>query len=497
LAAHPNSIDFTKRSGFTYLPDNGFRGNLAYAHNAWTYEIFTLDVDNPTTITILDTVDFQTFCGDFEPGNDEQFWVIQYPENILKTVNVSSGETQFEADLPVPMAEGVWSSLSVHKTNGNFYAIATDGFESILYSVDKTTGSTQELYGLGLPAVISSAFDADGTFYLFEIETDSTYTLDLSTGNLTGLGPAGFDGNFAQGMAYDPVSDEIYLSAYEDLVGPQLRILNRISGEAILLGSLPGETAAFGFPGDIISIPSGIDFGDAPEVAGTLFSFPTTLANNGAAHNIDPNIFLGDKIDGEPDGQPDLNAKGDDNDLIYPSMGDDEDGVELPQAVYQGSETSINVTASVNGYLDVWMDFDLDYSWFNPAEHIFNQTPVLKGVNKLTFIIPPTAVKGQSFLRFRFRDYPLPLSFDGMANNGEVEDYVVEIKSNNVLGDFDYGDAPQGFAGYNYNTTLSSDGARHKLKEGVFLGTLVDAEPDGQPVVNSSGDDNDLYFQEK
>ena len=75
---------------------------------------------------------------------------------------------------------------------------------------------------------------------------------------------------------------------------------------------------------------SGLDFGDAPELGGMFFSFPTTLANGGAAHVIDPAIFLGNKIDGEPDGQPSIGADGDDNDLLYPSSGDDEDGVILP-----------------------------------------------------------------------------------------------------------------------------------------------------------------------
>jgi len=493
LAAPSSSKLHPMASGFAYFSDNGFRGNPAYGHNAWTYEIFSLDVDDPTTINILDTVDFQTFCGDFEPGNDQQFWLIQYPENILKTFNVVSGESQFQADLPVPLTDGVWSSLSVHKTTGDFYAIATNGFQSIIYSVDKSSGSTQQLFNLGLPAVISSAFDGSGTFYVFDIETDSTYTLDLSLGTVTGLGPAGFDGNYAQGMAYDPVGDAIYLSAYEDLVGPQLRKLNRQSGEALFLGNLPGETAAFSFPGMVNSIPEGLDFGDAPEVAGTLFSFPTTLANNGAAHVIHPDIFLGNKIDGEEDGQPDATAKGDDNDLLYPSMGDDEDGVELPQAFYQGVETSMNVTASVDGFLDVWMDFDLDQSWFNPAEHIFNQTQLYKGVNKLTFIVPPTAVEGLSFMRFRFRDYAQPLSFDGMANNGEVEDYMLEIKES-TSENFDFGDAPQGYGNFNYKTTFIENGARHTVVAGIYLGSFADTEPDGQPAGNALGDDNNLFY---
>jgi hypothetical protein len=100
----------------------------------------------------------------------------------------------------------------------------------------------------------------------------------------------------------------------------------------------------------ISPVPSGLDFGDAPETGG-FFSYPTTLAYNGAAHVIDPGIFLGNFIDGEPDGQPDTTAFGDDAGLNYPSFYDDEDGVTLPAAAAAGTMVTINVKASVNGYL--------------------------------------------------------------------------------------------------------------------------------------------------
>ena len=49
----------------------------------------------------------------------------------------------------------------------------------------------------------------------------------------------------------------------------------------------------------------------------------------------------------------------------------------------------------------------------------------------------------------------------------------------------DFGDAPDG----PYPTRLASDGARHRIVPGVFLGAGVDAEADGQPNGDASGDD--------
>ena len=50
----------------------------------------------------------------------------------------------------------------------------------------------------------------------------------------------------------------------------------------------------------------------------------------------------------------------------------------------------------------------------------------------------------------------------------------------------DFGDAP---AGSSYPTTLAEDGARHVVG-GLFLGSTVDGEANGQPSANASGDDS-------
>ena len=52
----------------------------------------------------------------------------------------------------------------------------------------------------------------------------------------------------------------------------------------------------------------------------------------------------------------------------------------------------------------------------------------------------------------------------------------------------DFGDAPEA-GGYNYPTTLANNGASHLLGSDVYLGTCVDAEPDGQPSADAYGDD--------
>ena len=45
-----------------------------------------------------------------------------------------------------------------------------------------------------------------------------------------------------------------------------------------------------------------------------------------------------------------------------------------------------------------------------------------------------------------------------------------------------------------YPTLYASNGARHVIVPGVYLGAGVDSEPDGQPSGDALGDDNDIYY---
>ena len=56
-----------------------------------------------------------------------------------------------------------------------------------------------------------------------------------------------------------------------------------------------------------IAFSEDMDYGDCPE------PYPTLLADNGARHGLaDPNLYLGNSMDTESDGQPTLEADGDD-----------------------------------------------------------------------------------------------------------------------------------------------------------------------------------------
>jgi PKD repeat protein len=159
----------------------------------------------------------------------------------------------------------------------------------------------------------------------------------------------------------------------------------------------------------------GKDFGDAPA------PYPTKL-DDGACHAVG-NISLGTIIDAELDGIPSPDATGDDNDNL-----DDEDGVDFTTALIKGQSTDITVTVSGGaGYLDAWVDFDVDGDWGDADEQIFTNQSLSAGTHNLNFTVPFSAQAGDTFARFRFSSAG-GLSYDGPADDGEVEDYQVAIE---------------------------------------------------------------------
>ncbi|MCX8094590.1 MAG: DUF11 domain-containing protein, partial [Caldisericia bacterium] len=161
------------------------------------------------------------------------------------------------------------------------------------------------------------------------------------------------------------------------------------------------------------------DYGDSPDP-----TYPTLQSNNGARHKIFTGIYLGTLIDGENNGQPDFNALGDDNNNL-----DDEDGVTFLSYITPSQNANIRVIASTNGYLNAWLDFNIDGDWADAGERIFTNQPLTAGTNNLSFAVPSYASLGFTYARFRFTTYSVSSpSYTGLENNGEVEDYRVEIK---------------------------------------------------------------------
>jgi hypothetical protein len=186
-------------------------------------------------------------------------------------------------------------------------------------------------------------------------------------------------------------------------------------------GYAAGETEDYYFQPRNEPAPATHDWGDAP---GTRTSgYPTLSEHKGARHAI-AGPWLGDAPgvpDAELDGQPDPNALGDDTD-----GNDDEEGVWIPPLV-PGEPASLMVeVGGGGGIVQGWIDFNGDAAWQDDEQVCNGYLP--DGINTITVPVPPDAVVGESFARFRISSKG-GLQPEGPAPDGEVEDYDVSIRA--------------------------------------------------------------------
>jgi len=171
----------------TYSPEilkGAFRGEVAYGDDVEGNNFYSFDVDDPSAVTVIGAVTYAAFCGDFAPGDVDNMYIIDYNDDVLKMVDITTGEATVIASVPCPMAGsgGIWTELAIDKTDGTFYATATDINASNLYIIDPDTGDITLVGDMGIAAVISCTIDLSGTMYAFDIISDNTFTVDLSTG---------------------------------------------------------------------------------------------------------------------------------------------------------------------------------------------------------------------------------------------------------------------------------------------------------------------------
>lgn len=183
-----------------------------------------------------------------------------------------------------------------------------------------------------------------------------------------------------------------------------------------------------------------LDLGDLPDssISGAP-DYATTIADDGARHIVTPDLYLGTCVDSESDGQPSGSANEDDLNLGTVTgtcvFDDDEDGVMPTPGVNWGTGTapglgSVDVTVQGDGCLSGWIDWNGNGDFSDTFELVVDRSPVTTGSQTLQFFAP-TPTGNQEFYA-RFRLYPQddtggcsdPASPVGLADGGEVEDYV-------------------------------------------------------------------------
>jgi hypothetical protein len=225
---------------------------------------------------------------------------------------------------------------------------------------------------------------------------------------------------------------------------------NDVSPQAPVTSETPNAWYDFGY---IVN-----DYGDLPDTAPGVGvgNYQTLLVDNGASFlvwdttpadrtpNLGGAIWMGEFIDGEPDGQPTAAADGDDLNGIP----DDEDGVGSTWAWPTGGVGTVIITVNkldatgnplptgtlTGAVLAFWIDWNNNGVLTDAGEiNIWGDSPgepVVVGPNTINVAVPPNFTTPQTlYMRFRVYNGPQGVYLpSGSVINGEVEDYLQPVR---------------------------------------------------------------------
>jgi len=177
------------------------------------------------------------------------------------------------------------------------------------------------------------------------------------------------------------------------------------------------------------------DFGDLPD------SYKTTHASNGPRHQVGGPLMLGSNVQSEPDASPNSTASGE---------GSEEDGVTRQDGLAgngwtegsvtngQGGSMNIDIQGS-SGIPQVFMTLGgsntLSEVTLRDVSGTALTMPLSAGTHRVYFDIPTnTFVNSNTSIAIRVRlSSTGGLTTTGVANDGEVEDYIWDFGPNAVL----------------------------------------------------------------
>ena len=385
-------------------------------------------------------------------GTASAYLTGQIAEVILYNKLVSAAEkSQIESYLAIKYgltldqssAQNYISSAGTVVWNGT----TNSGYKNNIFGVGIDTGSglsqtSSVSINTGLLSISNASSLASGSFLIVgdnggslvsTVAAGLPYGINEKIGKVWRASQTGTRSTARYNFDISTISHTGYFSAISSAMTPYLLIdsdANGIYENYVAANSIAGTI--YSFPYDL---PNGaqftlgfkappIDYGDAWGVA-------TTIANNGAGHVISAGVKLGSLIDAENNGQPSVNAVGDDtiglpdDDGVNFNIGFPTNGLNILQI---GINNTIQVTASAAGYINAWIDYDRSNTYDNNSEYAIIKVAVVAGSNVITFHVPDSIDYGSVSMRVRYAqnigDVTGPT---GLATNGEVEDYLVYI----------------------------------------------------------------------
>tara|TARA_R100000306_G_scaffold6274_8_gene8761 strand:+ start:360 stop:3668 length:3309 start_codon:yes stop_codon:yes gene_type:complete len=258
---------------------SGTSGSLTFEHNAsgvinrlgWEVEILATGGggggnNDPVAYAVENAA---AMVGSFDPADPSVFNSIGPSAPVganfegAGAVDINDPETIYVIDnvgeaYSVDVASGTYTSLGnvgvvditgleFNPADGNLYATTTTDFYSI--DIGGVSGTLIGTLGTSGAVAIALAIDGDGNAYTYDIVDDTLYSIDTATGAATSIGNIGFDAAFGQGMTWDVNTDQVYMTAFNNvLFDSELRTVDTATGATTLIGGMePGTLTQYGW----------------------------------------------------------------------------------------------------------------------------------------------------------------------------------------------------------------------------------------------------------
>ncbi|HIF9226048.1 TPA: GEVED domain-containing protein, partial [Photobacterium damselae] len=195
------------------------------------------------------------------------------------------------------------------------------------------------------------------------------------------------------------------------------------------------------------------DYGDAAASYGQASHAYFDVAVDGTA-----DLYLGARWDPEFGPWLSVDASGDDNN------GQDDEDLVIPTQIIVETSTTLPIQVVGDGFVSIWVDLNNDGDFADSNEQLINDQAVTTGNNSISVILDAASAEGfngNTVMRVRLCSSANSCNtFDGAANDGEVEDHWFELLNRIVLSGVVFEDNGVGGA------TAAHDG----LQEGSEVG---------------------------
>ncbi|MCK4358697.1 MAG: choice-of-anchor J domain-containing protein, partial [Candidatus Cloacimonetes bacterium] len=223
------------------------RGSIGYGYEALSGGVVWLDTDVPDVLNTIFTPTWASYAGEYGIDNETHMYFFENDTYNLIYVDMATGDATTIGSTGL---SGNMNDMACDRATGIMYGLYD---ANTIYTIDLTTGACTVVGPINNTGglMIGIAIDGNGDMWGHDLGLDEIWYIDKTTGAGTSVGSTGFDANYAQSMAWDPETDIVYLAAFNNSnFFYELRIVDLFTGGTALVGGIYyTEITAFSFPG--------------------------------------------------------------------------------------------------------------------------------------------------------------------------------------------------------------------------------------------------------